>query len=56
MGGNFAFKTVVTLSSFNDYGFGHHWMTGYDHVADVLAEYCQLSGMEGVFPDLNEDA
>lgn len=36
----------------NDHGLGHHWMTGYAHISDELAEFCQLSGMEGVFPDL----
>jgi L-fucose isomerase-like protein len=36
-----------------EHGFGHHWMTAYGHVADVLVEYCQLAGIKGVFPDLD---
>jgi L-fucose isomerase-like protein len=36
-----------------EHGFGHHWMTAYGHVADVLVEYCQLAGVKGVFPDLD---
>ena len=33
------------------YGFGHHWMTAYGHVAPVLAEFCKLAGIQGVFLD-----
>ena len=33
-------------------GFGHHWMTVYGHVAPVLAEFCALVGIRGVFPGL----
>ncbi|MFC1960736.1 hypothetical protein ACFLYO_08500 [Chloroflexota bacterium] len=33
------------------HGCGHHWMTVYGHVTPVLAEYCQLAGIKGVFPD-----
>jgi L-arabinose isomerase len=33
-------------------GFGHHWMTCYAHVAPVLDEFCRISGLQGVFPDL----
>ena len=36
------------------YGFGHHWMTVYAHVAPVLKELCRLIGFLGVFPDINE--
>lgn len=34
------------------HGFGHHWMTVYNHVVPTLAEYCKLAGIKGVFPDL----
>jgi len=36
------------------YGFGHHWMTCYAHVVPVLDEFCRLTGLQGVFPDLSE--
>jgi L-arabinose isomerase len=36
-----------------EHGFGHHWMTAYGHVASVLIEFCQLTGIKGVFPDLD---
>jgi len=35
-----------------EHGFGHHWMTVYAHIAPVLAEFCALAGIQGVFPDL----
>jgi L-arabinose isomerase len=36
-----------------EYGFGHHWMTAYGHVAAELVEFCMLAGIKGVFPDLD---
>jgi L-fucose isomerase-like protein len=39
-------------SAVEEFGFGHHWMTVYSHVAPVLKEYCALAGICGVFPDL----
>lgn len=36
----------------SEHGFGHHWMSAYGHVANVLAEYCKLTGINGIFPDL----
>lgn len=33
-------------------GFGHHWMAGYTHAAPVLQEFCRLTHLQGVFPDL----
>ncbi len=33
------------------YGFGHHWMSGYGRVVPVLAEFCRMTGVKGVFPD-----
>ncbi len=36
-----------------DGGFGHHWMTVYAHATPVLAEFCKLTGILGVFPDLS---
>ncbi len=35
----------------NRHGFGHHWMSAYGHVAPVLAEFCRMTGVRGVFPD-----
>ncbi|MCE1252191.1 MAG: hypothetical protein LWX83_01445 [Anaerolineae bacterium] len=35
-------------------GFGHHWMTTYAHITPVLSEFCKLTGLSGVFPDLKE--
>jgi len=35
-----------------DDGFGHHWMTVYTHAVPVLAEFCRITGIQGVFPDL----
>jgi hypothetical protein len=32
------------------YGFGHHWMAAYKHVAPVLKEFCALTGLQGFFP------
>jgi L-fucose isomerase-like protein len=36
----------------NEHGFGHHWMSAYGHHTAVLVEFCQLTGITGVFPDL----
>ena len=36
-----------------EYGFGHHWMTAYGHVAATLVEFLQTGGIKGVFPDLD---
>jgi L-fucose isomerase-like protein len=36
-------------------GFGHHWMTAYTHAAAELSEFCRLSGVRGVFPDLDQE-
>lgn len=33
------------------YGFGSHWMAAYAHVAPVLAEFCRIVHIQGVFPD-----
>jgi L-arabinose isomerase len=38
-------------SQVEQYGFGHHWMTVYAHVAPVLQEFARLVGLRGVFPD-----
>ena len=38
--------------SITDGGFGHHWMTGYGHFVPELAEFCRLTGVRGVFPDI----
>jgi len=38
------------------HGFGHHWMTCYAHVVPELNEFCRISGLQGVFPDLKETA
>jgi L-arabinose isomerase len=37
----------------SEHGFGHHWMTAYTHANEVLIEFCKLSGVRGVFPDLD---
>jgi L-fucose isomerase-like protein len=34
----------------SDHGFGHHWMAVYEHVVPVLAEFCRLTGVQGIFP------
>jgi L-fucose isomerase-like protein len=34
-------------------GYGHHWMTVYAHVAAELKAYCNLAGIEGIFPDID---
>ncbi len=34
------------------HGFGHHWMTVYDHLVPALEEFCRISKIEGVFPDI----
>jgi L-fucose isomerase-like protein len=34
--------------------FGHHWMSAYAHVASTLQEFCKLTGILGVFPDLEQ--
>jgi hypothetical protein len=34
-----------------DHGFGHHWMTVYDHLVPALEEFCRICKIEGVFPD-----
>ncbi len=36
------------------HGFGHHWMTTYSHITPVLSEFCRLTGLSGVFPDVKE--
>ena len=36
-----------------EHGLGHHWMTVYAHVSDVLVDFCKLTGVEGIFPDLD---
>jgi L-fucose isomerase-like protein len=36
------------------FGFGHHWMTAYQHVSAELCEICRLAGIQGVFPDQRE--
>jgi len=33
-------------------GFGHHWMTAYTHAVPILQEFCNITGIQGVFPDL----
>jgi len=35
-----------------EHGFGHHWMSAYGHHTAVLVEFCKLTGIKGVFPDL----
>jgi len=35
-----------------DCGFSHHWMAVYSHVVPVLKEFCKLTGIMGVFPDI----
>ncbi len=37
----------------DEFGFGHHWMTVYAHASEVLVEFCKLTGVEGVFPDMD---
>lgn len=34
------------------YGFSHHWMTAYSRTVPVLKEFCRLTGIRGIFPDL----
>jgi hypothetical protein len=38
-----------------EHGFGHHWMAVYAHIVPVLAEFCRLTGIQGVFPDLERE-
>jgi hypothetical protein len=33
------------------HGFGHHWISAYEHVVPVLVEFCRMTGVKGVFPD-----
>lgn len=35
----------------SSYGFSHHWMAVYAGVALTLKEFCNLTGVKGVFPD-----
>lgn len=35
----------------SNHGFGHHWMSAYNHVVPVLREFCRMTGVQGVFPD-----
>ncbi|NPV84478.1 MAG: hypothetical protein HPY45_00535 [Anaerolineae bacterium] len=37
----------------SQYGFGHHWMAGYAHVANELSVFCHLTGIKGIFPDID---
>ena len=51
------FKMKTSFSkiwqSVSEHGFGHHWMSAYAHVVPQLAEFCRLTGIKGVFPDLD---
>jgi L-fucose isomerase-like protein len=42
----------LTWQDIVQHGFGHHWMAAYAHVASPLAEFCQMAGIAGAFPDL----
>jgi len=46
---NSPFRSIWDAVS--NYGFGSHWMAAYGHVAPVLAEFCRMNGIQGVFPD-----
>jgi hypothetical protein len=35
----------------SNHGFGSHWMAAYGHVVPVLAEFCRISRIQGVFPE-----
>lgn len=35
-------------------GFGHHWMAVYNDIVPELRELCALTGIKGVFPDIDE--
>lgn len=35
-----------------EHGFGHHWMTAYGELVLDLQEFCRITGIEGVFPDI----
>jgi len=37
-----------------EHGFGHHWMTAYGHFNSELMEFCKLTGIKGIFPDLSK--
>ena len=43
-------NTIIQRTA--DYGFGHHWMTAYGHFNEVLLTFCKLTGITGLFPDL----
>ncbi len=51
----FELKSPITKvwDAVDEFGFGHHWMTVYAHASEVLVEFCKLTGVEGVFPDLD---
>ena len=42
-----------TWRDVSEFGFGHHWMSAYARAVPVLKEFCQISGILGVFPDLD---
>jgi L-arabinose isomerase len=44
---------VKVWNAVDEFGFGHHWMTVYAHTSEILVEFCKLTGVEGVFPDLD---
>ena len=37
----------------DEYGFNHHWMCAYGNHTAVLTEFCKLTGIRGVFPDID---
>lgn len=44
----------VIWNEISCHGFGHHWAAVYKHVVPTLQEFCRLTGIQGVFPDIRK--